>query len=306
LAQVRAEQARRRKALAKKRKRDDTAGRAGTPPPVVGRRHMDVQTETLLEELSDRVPEVEMGTQTEAFMDRPPTPLFMPSKTGEDKATQILPGDLFDFDAEVEPILEVLVGKTLEQGMMEVLEEEELSAIRAHQEEFEQIRNSELAEVQRLEGEVRRREAEKQRRLTQERERVKRAMAAKQKVAAAAFARQYLTGLRQDVFTDMVEGGYFEDPLTREVESNFMPWLMTAVGDELSNRAVAAQASDDLVNSLLSAAANVVTADQERLAVLRAEEEARRKEEEEAERLRLAAEEEERKRREAEEGEEED
>jgi hypothetical protein len=39
----------------------------------------------------------------------------------------------------VEPILEVLVGKVLEQGLMEVLEEEELAAMRAHQEHFEQV-----------------------------------------------------------------------------------------------------------------------------------------------------------------------
>lgn len=32
---------------------------------------------------------------------------------------------LFDFDAEVEPMLNVLCSKTLEQARMEVLEEEE-------------------------------------------------------------------------------------------------------------------------------------------------------------------------------------
>lgn len=42
-------------------------------------------------------------------------------------------GDLFDFDLEVEPLLEVLVGKVLEQGLMEVLQEEELAAMRRHQ-----------------------------------------------------------------------------------------------------------------------------------------------------------------------------
>jgi hypothetical protein len=48
-------------------------------------------------------------------MDRPPTPLFIPMKIGVDVETQIAAGDLFDFNFEVEPILEVLVGKTLEQ-----------------------------------------------------------------------------------------------------------------------------------------------------------------------------------------------
>lgn len=50
------------------------------------------------------------------------------------------PGELFDFDTEVEPLLEVLVGKVLEQALCEVLEEEELEAMRQHQAHFEAIR----------------------------------------------------------------------------------------------------------------------------------------------------------------------
>ena len=95
-------------------------------------------------------------------------------KTGVDVETQIYEGDLFDFDMEVEPILEVLVGKTLEQSMMEVMEEEELANMRAHQEHFEQIRNAELAETQRLEEAEKRRSQEKERRVQQEKERVAR------------------------------------------------------------------------------------------------------------------------------------
>jgi hypothetical protein len=48
----------------------------------------------------------------------------MQTKTGLDRETQIWDGDLFDFDYEVEPILQVLIGKCLEQSRMEVLEEE--------------------------------------------------------------------------------------------------------------------------------------------------------------------------------------
>lgn len=46
---------------------------------------------------------------------------------------QIFPGDLFDFDMEVEPMLEVLVGRSLEQGLMEVQEEKQLEHLRCHQ-----------------------------------------------------------------------------------------------------------------------------------------------------------------------------
>lgn len=67
------------------------------------------------------VPDKNADTQTDAFLDRPVTPLFMQQKRGVDAETQIENGDLFDFNMEVEPLLEVLVGKTLEQGLMEVL-----------------------------------------------------------------------------------------------------------------------------------------------------------------------------------------
>ena len=59
-----------------------------------GRKHMQVQTELYLEEITDRVEEADNQTQTDAFLDRPPTPLFVPAKTGMDVATQIEEGDV--------------------------------------------------------------------------------------------------------------------------------------------------------------------------------------------------------------------
>lgn len=77
---------------------------------------MDIQTDLYLEELTDVVPEADNATQTDAFLDRPPTPVFVPHKTGTDAVTQIEAGELFNFDYEVDPILEVLVGKVSGQN----------------------------------------------------------------------------------------------------------------------------------------------------------------------------------------------
>lgn len=189
-----------------------------TPDAVDGRKHIDIQTDAYLEELTDTVPEVDNGTQTDAFLDRPPTPLFVPQKTGLDATTQIENGDLFDFNFEVEPILEVLVGKVLEQGLMEVLEEEELAAMRSHQEHFEQIRNAELVATQRMEAAESRKIEEKERRLAQERERVERERVVREKVAAATFSRGYLSGIITSVFDQLQSSGHFFDPVLREVE----------------------------------------------------------------------------------------
>ena len=68
---------------------------------------------------------------------------------------------LFHFDIESKPILEVLVGKTVEQSLLEVMEEEELSNLRMQQCQFEELRNAELVEQQRLEEQERRHREEK-------------------------------------------------------------------------------------------------------------------------------------------------
>lgn len=74
---------------ARSKRKSARAAPPRTPEPVDGRRHIDIQTDAYLEELADTVPEVDTTTQTDAFLDRPPTPLFVPQKTGLDATTQI-------------------------------------------------------------------------------------------------------------------------------------------------------------------------------------------------------------------------
>lgn len=266
-------------------------GRPATPEPVPGRKHIDVQTDDYLEELTDRPPERDQVTQTEPLMDRPPSPLFMPAKIGKDQSTQIEPGDLFNFKVEVEPILEVLVGKTLEQAMDEVLEEEELENIRKHKEAFEQQRNIELAEVQRLEAEEQRRKAEKNRRTKQESIRVQQEEEVMEKVAARGFAKNYLTDLHHAVLDSLVASGHFFDPVEKEVDSVFMPWLRDSAAIFLDKICTARAITEEITGGIVAAQeehrdayGKYVKFETERRAALaelkRQEEEARRQAEE--------------------------
>lgn len=50
------------------------------------------QTDVYLEELTDVVPETDNTTQTDAFLERPPTPKFVPAKSGVDAETQVEDG----------------------------------------------------------------------------------------------------------------------------------------------------------------------------------------------------------------------
>ena len=53
------------------------------------------------------------------------------------------------------------MGKTVEQALLEVMEEEELANLRAQQRAFEELRNAEMVETQRLEEQERRHREEK-------------------------------------------------------------------------------------------------------------------------------------------------
>lgn len=244
----RQQEIRRRKIAAKRAK---AQLRPSSPEPVEGRKHIDVQTELYLEELSDRVEEADVDCQTDAFLDRPPTPLFIPAKTGMDVATQIYEGDLFDFEIEVKPILEVLVGKTVEQALLEVMEEEELANLRAQQREFEELRNAELVETQRLEEQERRHREEKERRMKQQRETLKKERETADKIAARAFAQSYLADLIPSVFGTLNDNGYFFDPVERDVELGFMPWIMEEVEKKIDMSVLGRTVLDAIIRDVV-------------------------------------------------------
>ncbi|XP_019268395.2 radial spoke head protein 3 homolog [Panthera pardus] len=247
--EIQRQQQAKRRALAKKRAQEQFRPR--TPEPVEGRKHVDVQTEMYLEEIADRIIEVDVECQTDAFLDRPPTPLFIPAKTGKDVATQILEGELFDFDLEVKPMLEVLVGKTIEQSLLEVMEEEELANLRASQYAYEELRNVELAEVQRLAEQEKRHREEKERRKRQQWEVVYKHGETAQKVAARVFAQRYLADLLPSVFDSLRDGGYFYDPIERDIEIGFLPWLMNEVDKTMEYSMVGRTVLDMLIREVV-------------------------------------------------------
>lgn len=267
--------------------------RSSTPPPVDGRSHMVMQTEDFLEELNDRPIEQDAETQTAPFMDRPASPLFVRAKIGFDVQTQIEAGDLFDFDLEVQPILEVLVGKTLHVSMLEIMQEEELDAIRLQQEEFETIRNIELAEVQRLEAEIKRKAMEKERRIQQEKKRLEERRQLEETIAARQFSNQFLGDLHVNVFDSLEEQGHFYDPVQREIEEIFMADLLQGLQTQSSAYEVASTIAMELLENARVKAKQFekeCIQKREELKARLAKEEEERKKREEEERLRREAE----------------
>ncbi|KAK0160596.1 hypothetical protein PV328_007990 [Microctonus aethiopoides] len=226
----------RRKQLSKKRSQISSRSmmlRLPSPPPVLGRKHEPVQTDLYLEELLEKPQESEVATQTDYYLDRPSTPPFCPEKTGIDAETQIGPGELFDYDVEVQPILEVLVGKTIEQALTEVLEEEELASIKEQQRRFLELRAAEQAEALRLEQQDRRIREEKDRRLRQHEDALKIQQETEERVAATVLLTGYIAELLPTVLDSLKVSGYLLDEMKSDSEDGFMPWLVKEVRKEM-------------------------------------------------------------------------
>lgn len=111
----------RRRAIARKQAREHF--RIKTPEAVQGRQHVDVQTgeilcvnvfsdlllnlgikvpfptfpEPYLEELGNIIEATDIECQTDEFLDKPATPLFVPAKSGVDAETQIEEGEVSTF-----------------------------------------------------------------------------------------------------------------------------------------------------------------------------------------------------------------
>lgn len=55
-----------------------------TPEPITGRQNLDVQTDQFVEELTDKAPCYEIGSQTEFKLEIPELDFNIPTKTGTD------------------------------------------------------------------------------------------------------------------------------------------------------------------------------------------------------------------------------
>lgn len=255
------------------------------PDSLSGQAHAVVQTDEYLEELVDQVFEEDNATQTDHVEERPELPVFRPRDIGVDRSTWIEPGELFDFDLAVEPILEVVVGKCLDQGLTEVLEEQELQLLKFQRERFEAERNAAIAETQRLEAECQRRFEEKERRLAQARVRAKAERAVATKAAAASVAKQYLSSLNTTVVKQLESEGVFYDPMVQQIEYTFMPWLVDQVQHKLSSIESAQSAVDGLLVSAVQHLRAAVAEKQRQDQLAREEAERRRRHEEEQRRI---------------------
>ena len=200
---------------------------------------------------------------------------------------------MFNFDEEVEPILSVLCGKTLEQARMEVLEEEELREMHNQQRHFEEVRNAELAEAQRLEAVELRRKQEIDRRKTQQKTRKQERVAAHMKYVSRVTAKNFLYHLKGHVFQDLNAQGVLPNPVQIRLHEQVVPWMYEKVLELLQDEDfIEGNVSDVLWESMKGnqeSHKKIVDTEHQRIEANKKEAERQRQKKEEERRLRHEA-----------------
>lgn len=170
------------------------------------------------------------------YIDRPvralklngqPSPIFVPNPEGEGKLIQVLDrdNDLFDFDLEAEPILQVLVGKALELAQIEAIEAFERRELAKHKQLFLQMKEAELMETQRMEAARKRRMDESERRNLQQRTTRTQKMYAEKKILARQAAKEFLFLFKRDSLNTLVDEGLLRKPRDFGLQGAFIPQL---------------------------------------------------------------------------------
>jgi hypothetical protein len=73
-----------------------------------------------------------------------------------------------------------------------------------------------------------------------------------EKLAAKAFAKSYLSDLVPSVFNNLRENGFFYDPVERDLEIGFMPWIIQQTLSELNQLTVGRLLLDSLLRNVVT------------------------------------------------------
>lgn len=169
-------------------------------------------------------------------MDKPPTPEFIPNPAGLDKETQVEDNELFDFELEVEPFLEVIVAKALEAGRIEALEEWEKEELRKHKSTYESEREAELMEVQRMESSYNRRVKETKRRQLQQKTQLQVNIDTQKKLLARLISRDTLSSMKSSSLQLLVDSGILRNKKEQDLYATFLPHLFGITEEQIKER----------------------------------------------------------------------
>ena len=166
----------------------------------------------------------------------PPQPLLIwPKKTGIDEECQIEDGDLFCFDEEVQPLVHIIVSKTLEESRREVLEEEELKHIKEQQAKYKKLNEANNNRIKSIEEREKKIFAEHNRKKELKENRIKLTKIFQQKLQSRMKAKQYISKLKSDCYNSLGQNKVFKNKDDNYYFTDLLPELHDLVNEYTTN-----------------------------------------------------------------------
>eukprot|EP01138_Halocafeteria_seosinensis_P003554 gb/GECG01003633.1/.p1 GENE.gb/GECG01003633.1/~~gb/GECG01003633.1/.p1 ORF type:complete len:534 (+),score=123.63 gb/GECG01003633.1/:1-1602(+) len=228
---------------------------ANAKPPPPTNNHVDL-TPYLVEQ-TEPPAKVDEETEVDEFLEQEPEPTEKHIKRGVDAATQIEPTDLWDFDVEVEPLLQVIVGKTLEQGMREVSEEDELNWLKHRGHEISMAKKKEVENVESLEEKAKSYIERKNEQLQKQKQLHRDIVEAKRKISSLSAARRAIASAKEASILRCKHSRNFVDSEELVFEQSVAEGTYNDVVGYLHQRAVARAIVDSLARRAVQHSAEV-------------------------------------------------
>lgn len=260
--------------------------------PPLGCRNADVYTDENVETETDLPPCHDATTQTEFVIEKKLPDLSMPVYTGIHKETQIYASEnLFDFDYEAEPVVQVLVTRCLEESRIEVVEEEELRVLKQRQEYLKNIECKEEQERRDLENRERQKDQENKDKNVKRRRRKEELIDSHQHMIARVYTKRFFGDVASSAFEILENMCMFMDEEEKEIKDEFMPWLYDQTLALAIDKSEKSKEADHLIKTLedgmLATHRHSVYIEMEKRRVAKEEEERLLKEREERRRAKL-------------------
>ena len=203
----------------------------------------------MIDRLTDLPPYHDIETQTEFIIEKPIPDLSMPVYHGIPKETQIYPDEnLFDFDYEAEPLLQVLLTRTQETSRMEVLEEEELRSMKDRQEYLLEKKQKGLEDVRRLEDNERIATKMNIQRKGLHKDMKEKKMTVHKQIVSRVFSQEYLKFVAQDSLTIQNNQGLFIPEEESRIHAEMIPWLVDLTVDNIKSSGQCSSGVDNLID----------------------------------------------------------
>ena len=177
----------------------------------------------------------EVEVQTDPLPPKEQQQYPWPEQKGLEKETQIGDSDLFNFDYEVQPLVQILVSKTIEDSRREVLEEEELEEMEKEKQKYKKLNQEDEQRIKKIEENERQRYEERLRKKEDKKRRYELAKIFQKKLLSRTISKGYLKNLYSNTINLLGKRGEFKSEEVDDYFTILLPSLLNISEYEQKN-----------------------------------------------------------------------